>query len=250
MWMAAYADTKSGRSSRQRLIHTTASKLFFTIRYEDGIAKGGSRLTYICIKGGGGTIPDPLAVYPFLTRIYQRESDFFTKIAPKPRMKLPKVWWADHGVVVMNDLTYKGYEFTDPLQTWPAERVLVVVEQLAALHAATWGMRSEGYPWITPAYEQLILGLMQTYDAEIRADDGTPSSALSVEDRRAHENDTIDHYLKSLAEFGGPTMERDEEVMAEYAHSFMSSFSWVVAPSSMQTMERVHAMTKRYMAAI
>ncbi|RYP64224.1 hypothetical protein DL770_009234 [Monosporascus sp. CRB-9-2] len=178
-----------------------------------------------------------------------------------------QVWWADHGVVVMDDLTYKGCEFTDPLQTWPMERVLVVVERLAALHAGAWGMKptTGGSAQTTDPQagtRSSIAYYMETHTSGISTSLQTDISsafhdlayfvggALSVEGRRAHENDIIDHYLKSLAEFGGPTMGRDDEVMAEYAHSFMSSFSRVVAPYSMQTKERVHAMTKRYMAAI
>ncbi|RYP61854.1 hypothetical protein DL769_007543 [Monosporascus sp. CRB-8-3] len=206
----------------------------------------------------------------------------------------------------MDNLTHKECEFTDPLRTLPVECVLFVIEQIAALHTGTWGMKQEDYHWITPDYGQLILGLMRTYDARIGADDGpavldylrdqrgavavlgtyyktrnpkfqcllrgdvhtgnvylTPDGspnfvgfqimyissafhdlayfvggALIVEDRRAHENDIIDHYLKSLAGFGGPTMERDEEVMAEYIHPFLSTFSWVVATYSTQAKER------------
>ncbi|RYO97736.1 hypothetical protein DL765_011071 [Monosporascus sp. GIB2] len=47
-------------------------------------------------------------------RIYQRESGSFSKFAPKLRMNLLKVWWADHGVVMVGDPTYKGCEFTHP----------------------------------------------------------------------------------------------------------------------------------------
>ncbi|RYO78874.1 hypothetical protein DL764_010077 [Monosporascus ibericus] len=241
-------------------IHMTASKLFFTIRYEDGIAKAESRPTHICIKGEFN--PDQLAAYPFLARIYQRGSAFFSKSAPKLRMNLPKVWWADHGVVVMDDLAYKECKFAVPLQTWPGERVLLIIEQLASLHAGTRGMS-----------RRTILGAHRTmgsshWASQKRADTAVEKyyksgnlkrppnfvdfrimyissafrdlayfvdSALSVEDRRGHENDIIDHYFKSLAEFGRPIMERDDE--AEYAHSFMSSFSWVGAPYSMQTKE-------------
>ncbi|RYP66014.1 hypothetical protein DL771_007995 [Monosporascus sp. 5C6A] len=256
-WFSSILGHKVNAIEPTKAIRTTASNLFFTIR------------------------------------IYQRESDFFSK--SRLSMNLPKVWWADHGVVVTDDLDCKGCEFTDPLQTWPVERVQVAVEQLTALHGGTWGMKQEDYPWITLDYGQFHTGPHANLRREDRRGRRTPSlrlperleagsrgprevlqervtrlrrlpivcigsafhdlayfedGTLSLEDRRAHENDVIGHYLKALAGFGGPTIERDDEVMAEYAHSFMSSFSWVVAPYSMQSKERVHAMTKRYMAAV
>lgn len=76
-------------------------------------------------------------------------------------------------------------------------------------------------------------------------------AALTVEDRREHEWQVLDHYLESLAKFGGPVLDRkDEEVSFEYRKNWLSGMAWVVTPYSMQTKERVHAMVPRYIAAI
>ena len=315
-WLSDVLNQKVKSIELSKQFHSTASKLFCTVTYDDEGAAESSRPTHICIKGGFS--PELLAALPFLAQIYQRETDFFSKIAPSLRMSLPKVWYADHGVLVMNDLAYAGCVFGDPLDTWSVERVKSGVEQLAVLHADTWNVQEEKYPCITSDYPELVLNLMQQYDEFINAKDGPPvldylrdkkraiaavekyhrtrnprfrclihcdphvgnaylmrdgqvrfidfqlvhissafhdlayfvGSALSIEDRRAHEDEIIDYYLNSLAEQGGPRLARDEEVVAEYAHSFMSGYSWVVTPYSLQSMEKVHTMTKRFMAAI
>ncbi|RYP25419.1 hypothetical protein DL767_008391 [Monosporascus sp. MG133] len=50
-WLSSILGHKVKAIEMTKAIHTTASKLFFTIRYQDGIAKGESRPTHICIKG-------------------------------------------------------------------------------------------------------------------------------------------------------------------------------------------------------
>ena len=315
-WLFGVLNLKVRSVVITKSLHTTASKIFCTVMYEDDGAADGPRPKHICIKGG--FCPEQLAVYPLLPKLYEREIDFFSKIAPTLHMDLPRIWYADHGILIMDDLTHAGCVFADPLDSWPVERVKAGVEQLAAMHAGTWNIRQENYPYITPDYEQLFLGLMPNYIERINAEDGPlipgylrdhkrvtaavqkycrtrnprfrclvhgdphigntyltrdgqvrfvdfqvvyissalhdlayfVGGALSIEDRRAHEGEVIDHYLHSLAYHGGPRLPRDEEVMAEYAHSFMSGLGWATVPYWMQSMETVHAMTKRYMAAI
>lgn len=47
--------------------------------------------------------------------------------------------------------------------------------------------------------------------------------ALSVEDRRKHEFEILEHYLEALAQFGGPRLSaQDEEVLVEYKKNSMS----------------------------
>lgn len=76
-------------------------------------------------------------------------------------------------------------------------------------------------------------------------------AALTVEDRREHEWRVLDHYLASLAKFGGPVLDRkDKDVDFEYRKNWLSGMGWVVTPYSMQTKERVHAMVPRYTAAM
>ena len=76
------------------------------------------------------------------------------------------------------------------------------------------------------------------------------AGGLSVEDRRQHEDVILEHYLASLARFGGPKLElSDEEVRVEYRKCVLSGLGWVLTPDQMQGRERVRAMVKRYSAA-
>jgi aminoglycoside phosphotransferase (APT) family kinase protein len=193
------------------------------------------------------------------------------------------------------------------------------VEQLAALHAKTWGVRPVDYPWLTSDYDQAILTLMQTYDAVVSSagrpfvpaylkdqkrvtaalkkhyrsrnpkfqcllhgdahlgntylDGGAPrfldwqmihigsafhdvayfiGGALTVEDRRAHEWEILDHYLATLTRLGVRTTLKstDKDLRSEYRKSFLAGIGWIMCPYEMQAKECVHAMAVRYAAAL
>jgi len=73
--------------------------------------------------------------------------------------------------------------------------------------------------------------------------------ALSIEDRRKHELDIVDHYLATLAKLGGPKLSRDDpEVMKEYAKSCLAGWGWLLTPDHTQSTARVHAMVPRFVA--
>lgn len=148
-WVAEKLGQPVAEIKLTRTIHSTASKLFFSITYEDADRSGAARPSHICIKGGFD--PNILAAYPFITAIHRREANFYARIAPTlPRLKLPKCWWAGEdgkqGIVVMDDLDAQNCKYGDPVDTWPVDRVLAAVEQLAALHAGTWGVKPEHHP--------------------------------------------------------------------------------------------------------
>ncbi|KAK3301839.1 duf227 domain-containing protein [Chaetomium strumarium] len=74
---------------------------------------------------------------------------------------------------------------------------------------------------------------------------------LAVEDRRKHEWEVVEHYLKALAECGGPAFGCDDpEVRIEYRKAQMTGLGWILTPYAMQKKERVMAMVERYAAAI
>lgn len=81
------------------------------------------------------------------------------------------------------------------------------------------------------------------------------ASALTVEDRRAHEREILGRYLDTLQRLGKdrgvPALSVDDpEVWDEYRKSMMVGVGWFVTPYTMQTPDRVHAMIRRYAAAI
>lgn len=75
--------------------------------------------------------------------------------------------------------------------------------------------------------------------------------ALAIDDRRAHEVEVLDHYLETLASFGGPALSSSQDdVLVEYRKSFLAGVGWIMCPYLMQPKEQVHAMAARYAAAL
>ncbi|KAI1390064.1 kinase-like domain-containing protein [Hypoxylon trugodes] len=132
-------------------IHATASKLLADIVYEDGTDTSDAP-TKICIKGGFN--PALTSLYPALFAAYRREAEFYFYLAPIVDLNLPQVWYnstdtvSGQGIIVMSDLIAQGCEFGEPLKPWPVERVRVGVEELAKLHAKTWGAPEDKFPWL------------------------------------------------------------------------------------------------------
>ncbi|KAK3317900.1 kinase-like domain-containing protein [Apodospora peruviana] len=126
---------------------------------------------------------------PFVVTIYQREVDFYTHVAPSLELSapinLPKTWLASQGVIVMDDLAAAGHTFGTPSVSWSVAAVLAGVEQLAALHAKTWGVTPEKYPWLRPAdhYDQALLHLMQTYEQVVMSPDRPPNVPSYMKDQ-------------------------------------------------------------------
>ncbi|KAH7126519.1 kinase-like domain-containing protein [Dactylonectria estremocensis] len=294
------------------ILNATASKLFVAITYEDENPET-ARPTHVCLKGGFN--PAMLAVEGYgdiLITMYTREANFFNL-----------VWWAgadsQQGILVMDDLNHNGFTFGNPVEDWSLDRVMNGVEQLAALHAGTWGMSMVEHPWLTPAYEHVMIGLTMMWDDQVLGADRPPFpdaiknrertvaamkkhyltknpkficllhgdphtgntyidragnphfldwqtlhigsafhdfayfvvGALSIEDRRTHEVSILNHYLETLARFGGPSFtSQDEDVIQEYHKSTTAGLGWVLTPYDMQPKERVIAMCERYCAAI
>lgn len=75
--------------------------------------------------------------------------------------------------------------------------------------------------------------------------------ALSIEDRRDHEMEILDHYLEALANFGGPAFSSSQkDVLDEYRKSFLAGVGWIMCPYVMQPREHVQAMAVRYAVAL
>ncbi|KAI1117394.1 kinase-like domain-containing protein [Nemania sp. NC0429] len=169
-WLSSVLGRRVKSISRTTELPGTATKLYVTVK-TDGEDKR------LCIKGGFN--PAFIQQVPWIVMIYQREVEFFNRIAPSLKnMDLPQSYWAGHtptqGIVIMEDLAARGCQFGNPVETWPVERVCAGVEQLAALHAKTWGVRPADYPWLTSDYDQAILALMKTYSAVVNGPDRPP----------------------------------------------------------------------------
>ncbi|KAF5254904.1 hypothetical protein FANTH_400 [Fusarium anthophilum] len=97
-----------------------------------------------------------------------KQSSFYYYLATKDKILRPPVLYAGtdtltgQGIVIMTDLKAQGYTFSDPLETWPIERARMSVEQLATLHASTWGVIGEAIPSVseTVSIRNAIVGLL------------------------------------------------------------------------------------------
>lgn len=75
--------------------------------------------------------------------------------------------------------------------------------------------------------------------------------ALTIEDRRAHELEVLEHYLRTLATYGGPALSSSQQdVLDEYRKSFLAGVGWIMCPYVMQPKEQVYAMAVRYASAL
>ncbi|KAK7749068.1 hypothetical protein SLS62_008463 [Diatrype stigma] len=152
-------------------IHGTASKILLEIKEEESepTAGGGGapppetpHHQRICLKGGFN--PELVAIHPGLNATYRREAEFYYHVAPLVEMRLPRAWYcgsdavSGQGLVAMADLSAEGCTFGTPLAAWPAARVRAGVEQLAALHAATWGATPARFPWLAGDNSSSALG--------------------------------------------------------------------------------------------
>ncbi|KAI1762426.1 aminoglycoside phosphotransferase [Hypoxylon sp. FL1150] len=76
------------------------------------------------------------------------------------------------------------------------------------------------------------------------------TTTQTIEARRAHEMEILDHYLATLRRLGGPKLNRnDEELITEYRRSFMNHSVWFTCGYDLHPKERVDAFTKRALAA-
>ncbi|EFX04963.1 aminoglycoside phosphotransferase [Grosmannia clavigera kw1407] len=319
-WLGSKLGHKIKSIENTRNVWGTASKLFYTITYEDESTE--DRPEHICIKG----VFDPklIEAQPWTVSLAQREADFFSKVAPTvTKMLFPKSWWSGtsdkQGIAIMTDLSKEGSTFPAEVATYSVDQVKNGVEQLASLHAAYWGQSQEDHPWIWNNYDPAMKFMCVPWNEVVRqpgrpklpdhlmdgercneavdryyaernprfrtllhgdthlgniyfTTDGRTgfldwsafhfgscfhdvvyhmTSVLSIEDRRAHEMEILDHYLAALHRLGGPKFDRhnDPEVMIEYRRSFMTNVIWIICPDGLQSKERVDLLCERSAAA-
>lgn len=173
-WLSQILGHRIETVTVRNIMPGTATKVFITVTYKDETASQ-SLPANLCLKGGFN--PDLIGMMPFVVTIYQREVDFYNKVAPllEKSMCIPKVYWSGkgeaQGIIVMDDLKAAGCSFGTPAEPWSVDRVIAGVEELAALHGKTWGVSQTDYPWLTSDYDEALLHLMQTYEQVVRSSD-------------------------------------------------------------------------------
>ena len=151
-WLSSKLGHKVKSIENTSNIWGTASKLFYTITYEDD-GNSPDRPTYICIKGVFD--PNMIEAQPWTVSLAQRESEFFSEVAPHVKnMIFPTGGWAGksekQGIAIMSDLTKEGCSFAAEVASYPVEKVMNGVAQLAGLHAQYWGQSQDDHPCKRP----------------------------------------------------------------------------------------------------
>lgn len=73
--------------------------------------------------------------------------------------------------------------------------------------------------------------------------------ALSIADRRHHERDLLEIYLRALQRCGGPRISL-QDAWDEYRAHMLQGIIWTVVPEQMQPVENLAAMNERYLVAM
>ncbi|MFG1921956.1 phosphotransferase family protein [Cryptosporangium sp. NPDC048952] len=119
----------------QRL-ETVATKVRFVVTYDTG------ETAALCAKG---------YFNPASRRGPNRtEADFYSLLASGLPVRTPPCVHsavdAGHALILMEDLVADGAQFLDPTVGYRASDAAGTLDQLAALHAATWGTRDTAFP--------------------------------------------------------------------------------------------------------
>ena len=93
------------------------------------------------------------------------EVRFYRDLAPRVRVRTLAPVYADidaatkHGVVITEDVVAQGATFLDPRSDYSPDQAAESLEQLAMLHAATWGdARCAAADWLAPRLANTLLG--------------------------------------------------------------------------------------------
>ncbi|KAF2817785.1 uncharacterized protein BDZ99DRAFT_531015 [Mytilinidion resinicola] len=153
-WLSEALGVKITKAEVSKTMAGTATKYLFNVTYADQAAAGNLKLpSSICVKGGFDANMRALG----LDSAYHREAEFFAYIAPELHARnflVPRALHAStdtvngQGIVIFEDLDAANYKFGEITEPWTPELVTGGLEQLAGLHALTWGKTSADYPWI------------------------------------------------------------------------------------------------------
>ncbi|WP_280397628.1 phosphotransferase family protein [Nocardia carnea] len=165
-WLTGVLDSGSGAipvaTEVVERIETVATKLRFRVTY----------------SGPAGT-PPALCAKGYFNPAHRRgsraEADFYRLPARRLPVRTPPCVHAavdettGHALVLMHDLVEVGARFLDPLVGYSPDRAAGTLDQLAALHAATWGSRE--YDMFPPRLASLA-GHMTPEKLQPLLDDG------------------------------------------------------------------------------
>ncbi|KAK1991643.1 hypothetical protein LX36DRAFT_590044 [Colletotrichum falcatum] len=196
-WLESKLGHRIKSAENTHNIWGTASKLFYTITYENESSSGGEdRPTHVCVKGVFS--PEIIEAQPWTVSLAQREAEFFSKVAPNVKnMIYPKSWWSGtsekQGIAIMSDLTREGCTFPAEVASYPFEKVINGVEQMAGLHAQYWGQSQEDHPWIWNHFDPAVKFVCTPWDEVVRAPGRPQLPAYLMNGARC--NEALDRYF-------------------------------------------------------
>jgi Phosphotransferase enzyme family len=134
-------------------ITTMATKVRFHVTYEHQAGAPSD----LCVKGyfaGPGRERPSMGL---------KETLFYEQLAARLPVRVPDCVYGGtdeatgHSIIIMEDLVAKGCRFLSALSPYSPAQVAGSLQQLAAMHAATWGdARLQALPWLTPSLDMML----------------------------------------------------------------------------------------------
>ncbi|MEV4238400.1 phosphotransferase [Nocardia sp. NPDC050408] len=158
-------------------LETVATKLRFRVDY----AQQTDAPAALCAKG---------YFNPARRRTTRAEGDFYRLVAQDLPVRTPPCVHAavdddtGHALILMHDLVAAGARFLDPTTTYSAERAAATLEQLAALHAASWDGKRPELSVLFPPRLVRLSGHLSAEQLQGLLDDGR-AQGISQDVRRA-----------------------------------------------------------------
>jgi hypothetical protein len=149
-------------------LETVATKLRFRVDY----AAGGDGLPgALCAKGYFNPALRTRGVWP--------EALFYRDLAPMIEgVRMPVCVHAgideatEHALILIEDLVEAGARFLDPLESYAPEQAAATLDQLAALHAATWERPDADLPAVFAPRLARLAGTLDPARLQAHLDDG------------------------------------------------------------------------------
>lgn len=181
-WLASVLDTGHpgvvpAATEVVERIETVATKLRFRVTY----AHPADAPPALCAKG---------YFHPQRRRGSRAEADFYRDFASDLPVRTPPCVHAavdedtGHALVLMHDLVAAGARFLDPLVGYGADQAAETLDQLAALHAATWDGKRPAASRMFPPRLASLAGHMTVERLQPLVDDGR-AAGVAAEVRRA-----------------------------------------------------------------
>lgn len=188
---AEHADIVVTATETVERLETVATKVRFRVEY----AQATEAPAALCAKG---------YFNPAVRRAARAEADFYRVAARHLPVRTPPCVYAavdergGHALVLMHDLVAAGARFLDPRVGYGAEQATGTLDQLAALHAATWNGKLPLPTGIFPPRPVSLAGHLTVEQLQSQLEDGR-AQAISTKVHSADRLIAAMHAIGALA---------------------------------------------------